>query len=75
MSLISIRIRKYRISKAIKKISKESYPIEICTEDFSKDPAFLAKHEMAEKFIAEHGLPEAFKTKPKAKGRKKKSAE
>ena len=72
MSLISTWIRKYRISKAIKKISKKSYPIEICTEDFSKDPAFLAMHERAEKLIAQYGLPEAFKTKQNAEGRKKK---
>ena len=68
MNFISMRIRKNRISKTIKKILKESYPIEICTEDFSKDPAFLAKHEKAEKLIAEYGIPETFKTKPKAKG-------
>jgi hypothetical protein len=65
MSLISMWIRKYRISKIIKKLSRESYPIEICTEDFNKDPGFLAMQEIAERFIAEHGLPEAFKTKPK----------
>ena len=67
-------IRKYRISKIIKKLSRESYPIEICTEDFSKDPVFLAMHERAERFIAEHGLPESFKKKPKkAKGIKLKA--
>ena len=34
-------------------------------------PVFAAKHEKAEKLIAEFGIPEAFKTKPKLKGSKK----
>ena len=42
--------------------------------DLSKDPVFMAKHEKAEKLIAEFGIPEAFKTKPrKAKGLKRKA--
>jgi hypothetical protein len=58
-------MQKERMSKHLKKILKESYPIEISTEDLSKDPVFAAKHEKAEKLIAEFGIPEAFKTKPK----------
>jgi hypothetical protein len=41
--------------------------------DFGKDPFFEAKNEKAEKFIAENGLPKDFKTKPKAKGSKRKA--
>ena len=52
---------------------KHLKPIQIddSMPDFSKDPVFVAKHEKAEKFIAEHGLPESFKTTPKAKSPKK----
>jgi hypothetical protein len=42
--------------------------------DLSKDPVFAAKHEKAEKLIAEFGIPEAFKTKTKkAKSVKRKA--
>ncbi len=63
------------MSKALKKIFKESYPIEISKEDFSNDPVFLAKHDEAEKLIAEFGIPEAFKTNEgsSAKGGKRKA--
>ena len=40
--------------------------------DFSKDPFVLRKLEIAEKFIAEHGLPESNIT-PKAQSRKPKT--
>ena len=53
-------------SKALKKIIKESYPIERYKVDLSNDPVVLAKKERAEKLIAEYGLPEDFKKKPKA---------
>ena len=42
--------------------------------DLSKDPVFIAKHEKAEKLIAEYGLPEFFKKKPyKAKSIRRKA--
>ena len=53
-------------SKALKKIIKESYPIERYMVDLSNDPVVLAKKERAEKLIAEYGLPEDFKKKRKA---------
>jgi hypothetical protein len=40
-------------------LTAENFP------DLSNDPFVLAKMEKAEKLIAEYGLPEAFKEKPK----------
>jgi hypothetical protein len=54
-------IEKYNISVTIDK----NMP------DHSNDPFVLAKLEKAEKFIAEHGLPESSNIKLKAKKRKK----
>jgi hypothetical protein len=58
-------------SKQLKKILKESYPIEKFKVDLSNDPVIVAKREKAEKFIAKHGLPESIQKpnisrKPKA---------
>lgn len=61
------------MTKALKKIFKESYPIEMSTEDLSNDPVFLAKHEKAEKLIAEFGIPEAFKINAKAERSRRKA--
>ncbi len=56
-----------KLLKDLHKKSKAYFKIDNNMPDFSKDPAFVAKHEMAEKFIAEHGLPESFKTGAKSK--------
>jgi hypothetical protein len=60
-----------KLLKDLNKKSKAYFQFDNNMPDFSKDPAFLAKHELAEKFIAEHSLPESFKTKPKEKKRLK----
>ncbi len=54
-----------KLLKDLNKKSKAYFQIDNNMPDFSKDPAFVAKHEMAEKFIAEHGLPESFNKKEK----------
>jgi hypothetical protein len=54
-----------KLLKDLNKKSKAYFQIDNNMPDFSKDPAFLAKHELAEKFIAEHGLPDSFKKKQK----------
>jgi hypothetical protein len=58
-------------TKILKKVLKESYPIEKFTVDLSNDPVVVAKREKAEKFIAEHGLPESSNNKSRAKKTKK----
>ena len=60
-----------KLLKDLNKKSKAYFQIDNNMPDFSKDPAVLAKHELAEKFIAERGLPESFKTKPSAKKMRK----
>lgn len=63
-----------KLLKDLNKKSKAYFQIDKNMPDFSKDPAFIAKHEMAEKFIAEHGLPKSFRKKSKkAKGVKRKA--
>jgi hypothetical protein len=56
--------------KELKALNKK-YNVSITTDnnipDLSNDSFILAKKERAEKFIAEHGLPESSK-KPKVKG-------
>jgi hypothetical protein len=54
-----------KLLKDLNKKSKAYFQIDNNMPDFSKDPSFLAKHELAEKFIAEHGLPDSFKQKAK----------
>jgi hypothetical protein len=49
--------------KALNKKYKISVRIVKNMPDLSNDPVFVAKKEIAEKFIAEHGLPEDFKSK------------
>ncbi len=65
-----------KTSKALTAFNKK-YNISITVDknmpDFSKDPVFRAKHEKAEKFLAEHGTPESFRKKSKAKGVKPKT--
>ena len=56
-------------SKWLKEFTKNPIVIDENIRDHSNDPFVLAKLEKAEKFIAEHGLPESI-TKPKAKSRK-----
>ena len=53
-----------KLLKDLNKKSKAYFQIDNNMPDLSKDPVFIAKHEMAEKFIAEHGLPESFRKKP-----------
>jgi hypothetical protein len=57
-------------SKVLKKIIKESYPIEKFTVDLSNDPVVLAKMEKAEKLLTKYPVPESFLNKPKAKKKK-----
>jgi hypothetical protein len=61
-------------SKKIDKILNESITVDENMEDFSNDPVFVAKNEKAEKFLAEHGVPESFSNKTKAKNKKKHKA-
>jgi hypothetical protein len=58
-------------SKILKKVLKESYPVEKFKVDLSNDPVIVAKREKAEKFIAEHGLTESSNIKLKSIKRKK----
>jgi hypothetical protein len=63
--------KKKRSLKASNIFSSTPVIIDDNFPDLRKDPVFMAKHEKAEKLIAEFGIPEAFKTKPKLKGVKK----
>ncbi len=63
--------KKNRSLKELKNFAKNTILIDDDFPDLSKDPVFAAKHEKAEKLIAEFGIPEAFKTKPKLKKVKK----
>jgi hypothetical protein len=54
-------------SKILKKFLKTPILIDEDFPDLSNDPFVLKKMEMAEKFIAEHGLPDSPKNKSKAK--------
>jgi hypothetical protein len=58
--------------KALNKKYKISIKIDKNMPDYSNDPVVLAKNEKARKLIAEFGLPEDFKRKPKAKSLKRK---
>jgi len=72
-----LKARKARKARKDLKYLNKKFNISIRTDknmrDYSKDPVFVAKNEKAEKFIAENGLPKDFKTKPKAKGSKRKA--
>jgi hypothetical protein len=57
--------KKKRSLKSLNNFTKTLIIIDDNFPDLSKDPVFMAKHEKAEKLIAEFGIPEAFKTKPK----------
>jgi hypothetical protein len=59
-------------SKTLKKIIKESYPVEKFTVNLSNDPVVLAKKEKAEKLLSKYPVPESFLNKPKAKNKKTK---
>lgn len=66
--------KKNRSLKALKNFTKNTILIDDDFPDLSKDPVFIAKHEKAEKLIAEYGLPEFFKKKPyKAKSIRRKA--
>jgi hypothetical protein len=54
-------------SKILKKFLKTPILIDEDFPDLSRDPVVLAKMERAEKFIAEHGLPDSPKNKTKDK--------
>jgi hypothetical protein len=58
---------KKQVKNLIKK-SKVSFRVDNNMPDFSKDPAFIAKQEKAEKLLAECGL---INTEPNTKNRKK----
>jgi hypothetical protein len=58
-------------SKLLKNFTKNPIVIDENMPDFSNDPFVLAKLEKAEKFLAEHGLPESFYKKSNAKKPKK----
>jgi hypothetical protein len=62
-----------RSNKALSKYSKTPVLIDDNMPDLANDPVFMAKHEKAEKLIAEFGLPKSIKlkTKSKAKNQKK----
>ena len=47
-------------SKALKEFTKNPILIDENMPDLSNDPFVLAKLEKAEKFSAEHGLPDSF---------------
>jgi hypothetical protein len=59
--------------RALNKKYNISVKIDKNMPDYSKDPFFIAKNERAEKFIAEHGLPDSPKNKTKAKKLKAKA--
>ena len=53
---------------------QKPFPVDENFPDLSNDPFDSAKMEKAEKLIAEFGIPESFKTKPKkAKSVKRKA--
>ena len=54
-------------SKALKELVKNPILIDENIRDHSNDPFVLAKLEKAEKFIAEHGLPDSFYKKSNTK--------
>jgi len=58
---------KKQVKNLIKK-SKVSFRVDNNMPDFSKDPAFIAKQEKAEKLLTECGL---ISTEPNTKNRKK----
>jgi hypothetical protein len=58
-------------SKLLEEFTKNPILIDENMPDFSNDPFVLRKLEIAEKFIAEHGLPESSNIKLTAKKRKK----
>jgi hypothetical protein len=62
-----------KISKALKKFLETPILVDENMPDFSNAPFVLAKMEIAEKFISEHGLPGDFKNKQKAKSPKSKA--
>lgn len=57
--------------KALIKKLKIKVTIDDDFPDLSNDPVFVAKNKKAAKFIAEHGLPEDFKTKAKKSVKRK----
>lgn len=61
-----------KLSKELKEFTKNPILIDENMPDYSNDPFVLAKLEIAEKFLAEHGLPESVK-KPKAQSSKSKT--
>ncbi len=60
-----------KLSKALKEFTKDPILIDENMPDYSNAPFVLRKLEIAEKFIAEHGLPETSNIKLTAKKRKK----
>jgi hypothetical protein len=60
---------KKRVKDLLKK-SKSSFSIDNTIPDFSKEPAFVAKHQEAERLLAECGFLKEH-SKPKTKSRKK----
>ena len=64
--------KKLKLSKALKEFTKNPIHIDENMPDYSNAPFVLRKLEIAEKFIAEHGLPESIIT-PKAQSRKPKT--
>ena len=60
-----------KLSKALKEFIKDPILIDENMPDYSNAPFVLRKLEIAEKFIAEHGLPETSNIKLTAKKRKK----
>ena len=60
-------------SKLLEEFTKNPILIDENMPDFSNDPFVLRKLEIAEKFIAEHGLPESSNIKLTAKKKKKDS--
>ena len=60
-----------KLSKALKEFTKDPILIDEKMPDYSNAPFVLRKLEIAEKFIAEHGLPETSNIESTAKKRKK----
>jgi hypothetical protein len=60
-----------KLSKALKEFTKDPILIDEKMPDYSNAPFVLRKLEIAEKFIAEHGLPESPNINLKSKKRKK----
>ncbi|MEJ0081026.1 MAG: hypothetical protein WDM78_08805 [Puia sp.] len=61
-----------KLSKALKEFTKDPILIDENMPDYSNAPFVLRKLEIAEKFIAERGLPESI-IKPKAQSVKPKT--